>query len=79
MESILRFVTKMSYSIISMYIIACLDTPSWKDEMNFTCEDYNTWCENGNINAGSEWITGPHYNSPEKNCCICGKFKKGGN
>ena len=31
------------------------------------------WCAAGAARPGSEWALGAHFNSPEKNCCACGK------
>ena len=62
---------------IRTYTIECVDTQSWKDEMNHTCDGYTSWCENGAVKSGFDSLMGSHHNNPETNCCICGKDKQG--
>ena len=59
------------------YVLECIDTADWEDDVGFNCEDYKNklWCENGV--ARYSLVTGSESNFPEDNCCLCGKGKPG--
>lgn len=68
--------------------LACIDTPDWTNgyadcgihmteehgctDSGVTCAGYvnQTFCSGG---QGKKWTLGPKFNSPEINCCACGK------
>jgi hypothetical protein len=60
----------------------CQDAPSWTngaigygpDGDGYTCSGYKEqdWCFNGAVVEGFESTTGPTFNEPELNCCVCG-------
>ena len=51
----------------------CVDTRNWVNDLGDSCASYNTnnWCSNKAIQDSTK--SGPDYNSPEYNCCNCGK------
>jgi len=44
-------------------------------EVGVTCMGYEAlgFCASGSVVVGKEWTVGPQFNSPELNCCACGK------
>ena len=55
---------------------SCTDTPGWLDHHGYGCADYSPGhysgeCSNGAVTDPT--YAGPKSNSPELNCCICGR------
>jgi hypothetical protein len=52
---------------------ACEDTAGWTNGAGPGCRLYEAerWCKGGEVLEG--WTTGAAWNSPETNCCACGK------
>ena len=59
--------------------MSCIDTEGWDNFSGKRCSDYamSEWCVRGAFKKGQEWTGGAQFNSPESNCCICGKTSAG--
>merc|ERR1712232_1083490 len=57
----------------------CENTPGWEDPKGYDCSAYarNGWCIGGRMRSGMASFFGEENNSPEKNCCFCGKGAQG--
>ena len=58
-------------------MIECTDEAGWRNPYGLSCMDYagKGYCAHGKATPGSEWTLGTSFNSPEINCCTCGRWK----
>ena len=55
-------------------VLGCTNTHDWKNRFGATCAEYEQkHCSDGAFVQGHEWTGGSNFNSPEENCCACGK------